>query len=397
MSNMNHEHQIEESTLLDADFTPETSLDATLTRKRFSLRRALTSGAVFIALLVTIAALIFHVITPVPPTHIIAGTVAIYSTVNFGTITVNEKKSTYRASLTVPIERGKNTITLSVPHFTPKTCILNVPASANDTCGFTKGELGGSWGTTVMGAIYLPLLVGDVNDATRSDAVDLLSQLGSGSAITSGSAGEYYTVGTSLKNVISIQKATTPFSAYLETRTYQTLSCNANQPCYEEPSANIVHIWRVAQDYQVFWHFNSASGAFSSTTPANIYLSIVHYLSIDDAGHWYSLISTQHGIPFKSLSDQALIDLSLVMSNLVIVANIAKPSLTFESRGVLSLEGVLQDAFSTDGGSKTPAGRYLFRFGVLYAADDLAHHAAPSLLVATPTMIADAMLGHPQP
>jgi hypothetical protein len=36
------------------------------------------------------------------------------------------------------------------------------------------------------------------------------------------------------------------------------------------------------------------------------------------------------------------------------------------------------------------------RFGVLYAADDLAHHAAPSLPVATPTMIADAMLGHPQ-
>jgi hypothetical protein len=405
--------EIEESAIEEGGSTDERlpliDLEQEGQRPPSRRKRLLQIGAAVAALVLILVT--FHSVLlparPAAPTQAPAPTtppplLLINSNVTGATITINGKRrGTLPMLLPLPYEIDKRQdITVDAPPFQPITCHL--PLSDNHLpSGCQQGEITGMGPVTLNGisgspshVLYIDFTDDTLPPAQQAQIRAVVTQALETPQQTTVPAGDYFVTdftGTySSDDTLSSQRATTPLQASLSVVPNTSMPgpdcngfiCTLNAPFDTAPQQ--AHLWLILVPVSLRWQFARASGQVISDVPfpASMFMNLA--LSYNPETGWQVVAPPASGISLSeqlanmscSTGIQILSDLAGSNSN---VGGPNGPNQTIEGC-TLSLQS----------NSNTSLGTFLWRFGVLLAADANAHALLPALPVAPPDELAAA-------
>ncbi len=412
---------------LDRSALPPTSVTSRLSRRsRRGLIWALIATLALFSIFL-IGPLSGRSLLPVPnptATPMAGNELIVTSNATFGTVTLNGKKVAGTIPLLVRLAPGDNTITLSAPPFHERTCHVAYFAQANiaggqrievSSNGCSSGDLDPTTsfnGKSVRnGYVALELTGADLPDDLRSAAENALwAKL----AILAGwqvPAGDYYATGVTTSGRITTARAdiplvATPVLARVNS-TQNTTPC-AHLGCAgqeilpgQHALATPVGTWRIRESAAIGWQFNTNGGAFIASSPTREGLDVEVDLMYSSTSGW-SVVDNRSNPLTDSLNAQIANGGCQVGLN-ALKALVAKSSLAQTQLAFGSGPGASQGPAPTDGcawklldGTNSPLnpsgaktyGAFIWRWGVLLAADAQAHALFSSLPVAPQNEIA---------
>lgn len=376
-------------------------LDGLLNRPPSWRKRLLYSGLVIVALAVALTTF-WNTLLPKPASApadpLLTG--MLLSNVTYGAVTVNGQKQSGPPPLGIILHKNAlNIITLNAPPFAPLTCKITFPTTYDDSghCVLHTDELVAPDGPPIFvnNGMFHPtffISIGfswyDLNQVQEGQALSALNQTLGAPQQISVPVGSYYAVSSAANATFAItsQRASAPLlaSASLILQPDYMTVCGA-APCPDplspgQSAALSGQVWVINFSAEVRWQFIDTSGI---TVGDNSYPSpntdaIRAAFSYEPSAGW--VIATQD-MP-NTLQNQ--LEKLLCPIGIALLPPLIGYSLNTQIIHDAGIEGCLFRA-QTDQGKQ---GLFLWRFGVLLAADDGAHAMQPALPIAPPEEIA---------
>lgn len=330
------------------------------------------------------------------------------SNVNYGTLTLNGKRISGALPLIVKPRPGANTLTLSAPPFYPHTCRLRWPAGPQDvsTSGCDRGAASGAiiQGQTLgeIQTIQLTLSGDDLPPDLQSAALGALTHaLGGVHFKTTVPAGDYIATGHNDQGRITSVRAPTSLRAEVSfalTPPGQPgfhacggILCGA--PGGFARTANTAHLWSVSIPISTHWQFDDGAGSQIASADESLESFSPLNLSYDAAMGWQVTAPDAPPLSAPTLDDVLRGDLCSGGDAALAAITQARQLSTIQQSDH-GVEGCLfvtapNGAFFPGLGTPPPPddGQFVWRFGVLLAANAAAHTLAPDLPLAPPDEI----------
>ena len=371
----------------------------------------------------------FLTTAPTPTPTIVPGGDKFYIQANpQGTITIDGQEVTqlpnpYNGDTPLTLSRGRHKIVWQEPPFQPLTCIVVVPPELNEPCNFeSTGNYANDSSARVLSFAASMSNLPDAQQTALKQAIQVtLNSLQSTDTLQ---YGEQY-VYTPPSSTATIKTATQPLNAtlslHLDANPYSSNSCTPNgdmcslsgQNCLQvcsdggTTSPNGVFTWNIIALYYSTWTYTTQSGQTVAQNQPDTNSPLVGMdHSIDLAATWngkawnvslpsYNASSATIPIttPIACASIHSLVGaytnygtgasaFSATQGSNPTPVSWSYFSGTNEAQGCLGVVVLSQDATATPTNSRQPAAYFLYRFGVLLAANALAHSEFPSVPVA---------------
>ncbi|WIG60921.1 MAG: hypothetical protein OJF49_003669 [Ktedonobacterales bacterium] len=393
----------------DADPTPRTvDLDHLLLRRVSVGRRALRMGMVVVLLLV-VAGLILRSISSLPsqtsraPSLTTAASIVLVSNLSYGAVTVNAQPLTAPLPQVIALRQGDNAITLSAAPFLPHTCHVRWPEGVvSSTCGSGSGGVFPIADHFVVAnlVIYLRITAADLAPDLRIGALSAIAQaLDAVQPQTSVPAGQYYPIGRDSTGNILSQPAPAPLNAVVHfalpaSGTRQPAYCDSQLLCAGalNPAATEAHpavrAWAVFTPVTVSWQFTSAAGIPTTLPPLLSQFQVELVLAYTSASGWQVLRHAEQFIGGQPLTQQ--LTASICGVGALTLANLAderqrNSAATINWVQDNGLAGCQLELLQPNSGTR--AGLFIWRFGVLLAADAATHATFPDVPLAPPAEV----------
>jgi hypothetical protein len=324
----------------------------------------------------------------------------VVSNLTNATITLNGKKLAGHPPMTVSAYLETDEITISAPGFRSHTCHFKGLVSEGDAthCLFTTNN--GIIQNAPSFTIGVYLTPDDLLPGQKDQIMAPLMQQLSVAQQTTTQPGDYIaTAFAEFDYTITSQQATTPLQAsatlvqtgpqssishsypYLFSPSCEQLLCplGFGPAPYQTPAGQV---WGLLLNAMLRWRFTNGIGApvadvtYSSNSPAGSFLPLPEVQFVYDATGWHLAADTdlKVGMP------------AFLCGNGMTILEHRVPGPYSSNSGFVTNKGVEGCLISVQvpGGS----GVFLWRFGVLLAADDGAHALLPDLPIASPAAIA---------
>lgn len=325
------------------------------------------------------------------------------SNVNYGTLTLNGKRISGALPLIVKPHPGTNTLTFSVPPFNPRTCRLQWPDPREST---EACDISTVTGATLQGqtlgeihTIQLDLSGDDLPPDLQTAALDALTQAMDGVRFkTTVPAGDYIATGRDDQGRITSVRAATSLGAELSFtltppgqpgfRPCGGILCGSGPATFGQSDAQ-THLWSVFVPVSARWQFDDSSGGQIASADEPLDSSLPLNLSYDDLTSSWQVTAPDTPVLNTSTLDDVL-RASLCSGGFTQLTAIAQArQLTTGQYSDHGVEGCLivtapSGAFFPGLGTPPPPddGQFVWRFGVLLAANASAHALDPDLPLA---------------
>lgn len=394
-------------------------LEHALARRATPRARALRWALVVPIILVAGAVLLrsaWPLIVSRTPPSILAPTpsvpVAVTSDVSFGSLYLNGRRLHGPPPQMVTLRQGTNTLRLSAPPFPTQTCTVigPIPVLGAEPAR-TSGQLVSSGEDASNGAACQ---VGDsTNDlgsttytislTVSGDELSPALQAGARAAVVQALAvrppltatvptGEYFATGSDQAGVPIDARASAPLTATLTFAPQAPPGFNpginncASMLCggvtLDPAQPATASVWEVAIPVVLDWRFTTSAGrpvaAFTIPTPTTVPVALTF------AGGRWVVAAGAPGSPSLDFSS-ALDPCGQADDILSRVGGAALQGTSCAPSPNGPMGGCAIDAVNADGST---AGRFIYRFGALLAADAAAHRLVPALPIAPPAEVA---------
>ncbi|MGZ3679069.1 MAG: hypothetical protein ACXWQR_10925 [Ktedonobacterales bacterium] len=395
------------STPAEIDRMREVDLDAVVRRQTPTRTRVIQVG-VLLTLLLVVGGLVFRGYQagqPRPEPTAVAAVddfsmnVAIFTNVNYGALTVNGTKLNTRPPVIVTLRPGSNTLTISAPPFQPHTCTFDMSRQGVERAQCGSGSsgppltIGGKKAST---SITIPFTVADLPAAQQRSVVAVVAQAIDGITFhTTVPAHQYIATGVDAHGHISSHLTGEQMQADIALVRQTGQEQRMDPTCVENvcaaatmsstPSDAPGKTWTVAAFVASQWRFTtqtSASVATVATSPTSNMLDneIAVALEYDAAQGWRA-----KGTPtdiFASTSSTLVVVTNLECATGMALLSAYYARDTSDGGFVIRPNGIEGCEFHLLNSSGKPVASFIWRFGVLLAADAAAHQTIPSLPVA---------------
>jgi hypothetical protein len=412
--------EVEEVTpLLPAQQQPDDQplIDLELSGARPPARRKRVLQISLLLVAIIVALVTFHNVIPsFNPTH--DGSVSVFqatsapstalltSNINFGTVSINGLRQRGSLPLLFTIRDTRSyVLTINAPPFQPKTCTITYADGAlqsknNADCLIGSGSFSptslmssGSFSTTDLnGTSGIPLSIVEIDFAAADLPADQQSQINTllaQSIIAQQTAtvplGSYIATHLNASSTISSQRSTTSLAAtaFLTASANSSftsfpcsgLICQASGLGFQQISTLTGYAWIVDVPVALHWRFTTSSGRVLGDVsfPGNLASTVLTY--IPKAG--WSLSSQSASGSFSHANDFSNLDCNTGAQILQQqLPNASVSYIMLNGQGINGCQLMLQTSTATNQES------FIWRFGVLLAADNAAHHLLPSLPIA---------------
>lgn len=360
-------------------------------------------------------------LTPTPtPTPGPGNALIVTSNFNSGTVTLNGKKLAGTVPLLVRLNLGENTITFSAPPFHDKTCRVTLLAQADPNSGQRTQAAGANCAINTQepairfqgiavpnGYLGFQLTGADLPNDLRNTAENALwLKLGNLPALQV-PAGDYYATGTTTTGRITSVRAAVPLlatPALVRSNSTQNGPSCSNLGCAGPPAlpdqgggSTPAGIWLIGDSVAAGWRFTTQSGALVATSAFRDAGAVAVGMTYSSTAGW----SVAEGSPGPFIVDLQTQVISAscqsgftVLQTLIEKSSLAGQQLSFSQGGGVFGPPTLQTdgcAISVEEQNSNPLspttspkeyGHYVWRWGVLLAADAQARTLFPSLPVA---------------
>jgi len=330
------------------------------------------------------------------------------SNINYGTLTLNGKRISGALPLIVKPRPGANTLTLTAPPFNPRTCRMQWPdPQGSSTSGCDRGSASGAviQGQTLgeIQTIQLDLNGDDLPLDLQTAALDALTQALDGVRFkTTVPAGDYIATGRDDQGRITSVRAATSLRAELSFtltppgqpgfRVCGGILCGA--PSAFARATDSAHLWSIFVAVSSRWQFDDSAGGQVASAGEPLDSSLPLNLAYDDRTSSWRVTAPDTPVLNASTLDDDL-RASLCGGGFTQLTDITQArQLTTGQYSDHGVEGCLilaaPNGFSFSGSGTPPppdAGQFVWRFGVLLAANAAAHTLAPDLPLAPPDEI----------
>ncbi|HEY7355468.1 MAG TPA: hypothetical protein VH590_03345 [Ktedonobacterales bacterium] len=383
----------EEQSAEPGEQLPLIELDTLLTRPPSWRKRLWQAALVLLVAALALAALHSALLSsPAPSDNAAVPQVAatLLSNINFGTLTVNGTRLDKPTPLTIRLPvKGTTVVTLNAPPFRPQTCRftdLTAPLDDPNHCQLTYEDMptpttsGAPAGGFMVGIFVLP---DDLPTAQQSQALAAMSQPLGAPQQTTVHPGEYVATSYRYEDQITSQRATVPLVARASFEPSQFPGMDGGPACGAGicpwggflSQATTLHArgWSLFFTEALRWQFSDAGGVQADVSMPSS--DIVGLLLTENAlGGWQvaqfdTILGSLRDTPCHTGID--MLKITLDSSDVMLLRD----------QGVEGCELRAQV-------NGVKVGRYLWRFGVLLAADALAHASQPGLPVAPAAEIA---------
>jgi hypothetical protein len=329
----------------------------------------------------------------------------ITANVTRGTVTLNGRRvgSPPVIVSTSVLGAGPNVITLSAPPFAPQSCAIDGPIDLSSASNATiTGTCYLDIGATPAAVVGFTETGANLPPDLRLDALEAVRQALSGTApVLTVPPGQYYAAGTdaqghiisrragpALMGVVVVQPRDVPSLGLMAPSDLCAgFGCPAAAPDATRPghapSASTAQVWSIGEGTQATWSFVDQSGwphlVGGATYPIETPLSLT--LAYSASGTWRVL--TPPGQDLTNAVDLCGSGAALLEQN----TRWTGYGVEQLAHGATSLTGCVLDLVASD---RSEHGRFVWRFGVLLAADARAHATLPFLPLAPAAEIAAA-------
>lgn len=346
----------------------------------------------------------------VAPTPINGSTaLLILSNVNFGTVTVNGKKQPGSLPMLVDAHSSIYTIRLDAPPFHSISCQIHLSdlqmsgfASSSRNCFASTTPsaepmaLNGAVGAPAF-QMFISLTPNDLPPDRQSQVTAMLTQALTVQQDLTVPIGSYFATSFAGPTSITSQRASAPLRATATVAPIVPQGQGPDSPCVgficppaiplDTAPTLTGHQWALAAVVALHWRFSAASGAplsqvaFQGENEVSILETSIHlFLSLDSAGNW----SISQNAPTPAIAPQlqgAFCSVGEGILNLATGLGATFDIMTIKDQEARGCAMELQ-------ANTTNQGVFLWRFGVLLAADKQAHINHPELPIAPPAEIA---------
>ncbi|HEY7020402.1 MAG TPA: hypothetical protein VH349_04740 [Ktedonobacterales bacterium] len=342
------------------------------------------------------------------------------SNFNSGAVTLNGKKLAGTVPLLVRLNPGENTITFSAPPFHDRTCRVTLLAQADPRSGQRTQAAGDNCAINIQepairfqgiavpnGYLGFQLTGADLPDDLRNAAESALWLKLANLPALQVPAGDYYATGTTTTGrIISVRAAVLLLATPALVRSNSTqngppcsnLGCAAPPALPDEGGGSTpAGIWLIGESVASGWRFTTQSGALIATSAFRDAGAVAVGMTYSSTAGW----SVVEGSPGPFIVDLQTQVISAncqggfaVLQALIEKSSLAGQQLSFSQGGGVFGPSTLQTdgcAMSVEEQNSNPLnpttstkkyGHYVWRWGVLLAADAQAHTLFPSLPIA---------------
>jgi hypothetical protein len=360
-----------------------------------SQRKRLVQIGLGLAVLVVVFATFWGVIRPkAPPVaarHAVPTepppTLLITSNVNYGTITINGQKQRGAPPLEVKMHtQPPYQITLDAPPFQSFTCTF--PGCAVDNIGLDPSNQAVRSASLTLSAASLPL-------DQRNQVNSLVSQAISVQQEVTVPAGASIAIDLAPDGTISSQQATEPLQATallvpMTTPNQNGFSCTGvicvsslGGQTFNPSSASSGHLWQIGSFAVLRWRFTTTDGAVVGEVTYPVSEEIPITLAYNAATGW-QIAPQSSGQFLQNQLASAVCQTGAEMLQVQqarYLSGVGWNVSTLSQRGLVGCEYQLMY-------NNANQGVFVWRFGVLLAADPTAHNTLPTLPIASPKDIA---------
>lgn len=392
----------------DGPQTSGTDIEDVL-RRRVSARLRVAQALALMVVIAVVAGLVVHTLPVAPgrsqagmatPTPVPLGPVLLLSNVSYGTVTLNGTRLAGPTPLVATFRRGLNTVTLTAPPFRPRTCHVQWPGRQNDggcdfptTVGLPHSVAGRPVSPVLI--VVLPFGPDDLPSAAQAQALAAVTDaLRSAPPQTRALAGEYIATGQDARGAVISQRTTVTLQATLlveatSVNYFGDVFCG-DPACVPVGNATTGQRagqseWVVSADMTLHWQFSSSAGVVASSAYWSAQLPASLLLTYDAQQGWtFDQSGTQQlagfGLPAALAQAICTVDSTVLSSAAQQHGDTILSPL--HDNGVEGCELEVQTSQGTE------AGHFVWRFGVLLAADGPAHALLPALPLAPASELA---------
>ncbi len=347
-------------------------------------------------------------VVPTPsPTVVALGPALVLSNLSYGAVTLNGVSLPGPPPLVTRFRRGPNILTLSAPPFRPRICHIQWPTlQSSDGCEIDTGvgppySVGGQLVTPAVIA-YLSFGSTDLPSGVETQALTAVTRALQAMPLrTTVPTGDYFATGVDGQGHILSLQATAPVQADLLVTVSafdggETFCDDPGCVSLRDPATGRVITrpsWVVDAELRVEWHFKANNSHVAHSTVYSTYLPGSLLLTYDPQIEWHvDLYNTEQVNGFRLSGALALATCELGVNLLSTVTN---PRSTVAQQPEYQVATILNDGIGgcalqltrTGGTGVTGtdginAGSFVWRFGVLLAADAEAHDLLPYLPLA---------------
>lgn len=300
------------------------------------------------------------------------------SNVNFGTIILNGQQLASHPPLKTMIHADANDVTLAAPPFQAYTChFQHLTMSQTEHCLSTResviDEHGSSMSIRILGIFLLP------NDLPPNQQAKVLTLINSALTPqqTSVPIGSYFARSIDQTGMITSQVTTIPLQAIatftLAKPSYLRLD-PMNATLLTRPT------WGIAFSLALHWRFTAALGEVISDVTYPAAEGVTLFLAYTPSTDWQ--LSTELG---EDLSSQ-LVGTICSAGAQVLQQETGRTFHSISLPAAVTPAGCVMQVQEQG----NPVGTFLWRFGILFAADQTAHASLPALPMAPPEELAAA-------
>ena len=391
----------------------EVDLDAVVRRQTPTRARVIQVG-VLLALLFVVGGLVFRgYLAAQPPSTTVtvddySMNAAIFSNISHGTLVVNGTKLDVHPPVIVTLHSGTNTISIAAPPFRPRTCRVDlsrqsagaggpstpVESSVRVPCGSTPVqvpmEIGGKRAATL---VEMPLTFTDLPSEHQHSVAAVIAQEIEGLALhTTVPAHQYIVTGVDAQGHLTSRLTDTALHADVALVRYAGQVRTTDATCAENICAGennprglcgvsdasggtAATQWRAISFGVPQWRFTTPTGATAGLSPLNLADQELLQVPLQyDAAHgWRPWGAPGWGDDCDARDIMANMQCGAGSSALSVYG-----SMNIASTGPNGIEGCDIEVLDSSG----KFARFIWRFGVLLAADAAAHQLVPSLPVA---------------
>jgi len=339
---------------------------------------------------------------PPPPTDSQTNTppvLFINSNVNYGTVTINGKKQPGTLPIVTAAHGDTYTIRLDAPPFRPISCRVRLSQVASSGASTGGKNCVAFIDTNTMPDFQVNIIatLADLPPDQQGQVTALLTRTLAAEQALTVPAGSYIATGFSQASLITSQRVSAPLQASATVAPFAPRNSPDNTLCvgiicpWMPPSGGIYsfpgHQWAVTVELALRWRFSSASGAAVSNVvfqEAGVFNQIASPLNLslfrNQAGDW----AISQNTPTPDTSSQLQNAFCATGENILRQAAGIGPHISIgiiHDQGAPGCEVLVQM-------NNTAQGTFIWRFGVLLAANARAHTMYPTLPVAPPAEIA---------
>jgi hypothetical protein len=380
---------------------PLIELEAVLSRP-LSWRRRLGQLGLALAACALVVVTFWPVLVPATPAQTPLRSqppppiVSIISNVNYGSVTINGQPQPGSPPLTLKMSgQPPYSITLDVPPFRPRTCQFPPPQSITpysfEPCNAGRAI---TVDPQALNTLIMPFTLVDLPPEQQQEITARIAQALTAQQTIAAPAQSAIVTGLAPDGTIQSQRQTGPLfaSAFLVPTTQRGqrdifclhLTC-VNYSGFSPDYTPSGHFWEVRVPFALRWRFASATGQVISevTFPVSPTL-LTLFLAYDAATGWQvAPLPSSEGSPEQQLAQLLCATGSLMLGDEQAHALSGErwTVATLRNQGVAGCELALQH-------NNVDQGHFIWRFGVLLAADASAHSTLPALPVALPADLA---------